>query len=129
MRYFDAFCQPKLLISRFYNRYKCYAAHIAQLYVSKDAQQHLRTLGHFFKDRSTLENLLGLAAANYELTASIPAVISYLESLSWDAIADHEEKLQAILIDYLNSKPGVYQIYGEPVGRFPSSETSRRAFV
>lgn len=74
-------------------------------------------MGHFFKDRSTLENLLGLAAANYELTASIPAVISYLESLSWDAIADHEERLQAILIDYLNSKPGVYQIYGEPVGR------------
>ena len=98
-------------------RYKCYAGHIAQLYVSKDAQRHLRTLGHFFKNRDTLENLLGLAAANYELVSSIPAVIQYLERLSWDAIADHEEKLQAILIDYLNSKPGVYQIYGEPVGK------------
>lgn len=49
-------------------RYKCYAAHIAQLYASKDAQKHLRTLGHFFKTTDTLENLLGLAAANYELS-------------------------------------------------------------
>ena len=97
------------------NRYKCYAAHIAQLYVSKAAQKHLRTLGHFFKTTDTLENLLGLAAANYEIVASVPAVISYLESVSWDAIADYEERLQAILIDYLNSKPGIYQIYGEPV--------------
>ena len=97
------------------HRYKCYAAHISQLYVSKDAQKHLRTLGHFFKTTDSLENLLGLAAANYELTASIPAVISYLESVSWDAIAEYEQTLQAILIDYLNSKPDVYQIYGEPV--------------
>ena len=106
-----------VLTARYRYRYKCYAAHVAQLYVSKDAQRHLRTLGHFFKNRDTLENLLGLAGASYELVASIPAVIQYLESLSWDAIADHEEKLQAILIDYLNSKPGVYQIYGEPVGK------------
>lgn len=67
-----------------------------------------------------------MAAANYELTASIPAVISYLEGLSWDAIADYEEKLQAILIDYLNSKPDVYEIYGEPVGTLP--ELSGDAF-
>lgn len=42
-------------------------------------------------------------------------MVSYLESQSWDAIAEHEERLQAILIDYLNSKPDIYQIYGEPV--------------
>jgi selenocysteine lyase/cysteine desulfurase len=55
----------------------------------------------------------------FAFTFQIPAVIQYLESLAWDAIADHEEKLQAILINYLNSKPGVYQIYGEPVGKIP----------
>jgi hypothetical protein len=60
-----------VLINRHRYRYKCYAAHIAQLYVAKDAQKHLRTLGHFFKNRDTLENLLGLAAANYELTSSV----------------------------------------------------------
>lgn len=95
--------------------YKVFGPHIATLYVSKGAQKHLRTLGHFFKPTDSLENLLGLAAANYELTASIPQVCKYLEETPWDTIADHEEKLQKILIDYLNSKPDVIRIWGEPV--------------
>lgn len=94
--------------------YKVYGPHIASLYVSKDAQKHMRTLGHFFKPTNTLENLLGLAAANYELTASIPEVCRYLESVPWEEISKHEEVLQSVLIDYLLSKPEVYQIYGEP---------------
>ncbi|KAK3679089.1 hypothetical protein LTR37_021455, partial [Vermiconidia calcicola] len=95
--------------------YKVYGPHIATLYASKEAQKHMRTLGHFFKTTDTLENLLGLAAANYELTASIPEVIQYLQNVPWDQIAEFEEKLQGILIDYLNSKPEIFQIYGEPV--------------
>lgn len=94
--------------------YKVYGPHIASLYASKKAQKHMSTLGHFFKPTDTLENLLGLAAANYELTASIPTVCKYLQSVPWDEISKHEEKLQGILIDYLLSKPDVYQIYGEP---------------
>jgi selenocysteine lyase/cysteine desulfurase len=75
----------------------------------------MRTLGHFFKPTDTLENLLGLAAGNYELTASIPEVVKYLSQTPWDEIAQYEEKLQGILIDYLNSKPDQIQIWGEPV--------------
>lgn len=59
--------------------------------------------------------MLGLAASNYELTASIPQVCAYLAHVPWDAIAAFEEKLQKILIDYLNSKPDLIQIWGEPV--------------
>lgn len=95
--------------------YKVYGPHIACLYASRDAQQHLHTLGHFFKPTDTLENLLGLAAANYELTASIPEVCRYLEKVPWEQIAAYEEALQKVLIEYLLSKPEVYQIYGEPV--------------
>lgn len=95
--------------------YKLYGPHIASMYASKEAQKHLRTLGHFFKPTDTLENLLGLAAANYELTASIPYVCKYLQQVPWDATSQYEERLQAVLIDYLNSKPELYQIYGEPV--------------
>lgn len=94
--------------------YKVYGPHMASLYASKAAQRHMKTLGHFFKPTNTLENMLGLAAANYELTASIPHVCEYLESISWAAIAEHEERLQKILLDYLLSKPDVFQIYGEP---------------
>ena len=95
--------------------YKVYGPHISSLYASKSAQKHLRTLGHFFKPTNTLENLLGLAAANYELTAAIPYVVDYLKTVPWDEIATYEERLQAILIDYLNSKPDTIQIWGEPV--------------
>ena len=95
--------------------YKVYGPHIATLYASKEAQKCLRTLGHFFKSTDSLENLLGLAAGNYELTASIPKVCAYLQAVPWGEIARYEEKLQAILIDYLNSKPDVIQIWGEPV--------------
>jgi len=94
--------------------YKIYGPHIASMYASKEAQEHLGSLAHFFKPRGALENLLGLAAANYELTASIPTVVEYLASISWDDVAKHEEKLQTILLDYLRSKPEVIQIWGEP---------------
>jgi selenocysteine lyase/cysteine desulfurase len=93
--------------------YKVYGPHIASLYASKDAQKHLKTLGHFFKPTDTLENLLGLAAANYELTASIPNVCEYLSTVPWDEISKHEEKLQGILLEYLRSKDNI-QIWGEP---------------
>ena len=95
--------------------YKLYGPHIASLYASGAAQKSMRSLGHFFKSTDGLENKLGMAAANYELTASIPDVCAYLQQTPWEQIAAHEEKLQAILIDYLNSKPEVYKIYGEPV--------------
>lgn len=94
--------------------YKVYGPHIAAMYASPSTQKHLSTLGHFFKPKKTLEDLLGLAGANYELTAAIPAVCKYLSGTSWKEISEHEEKLQAILINYLKSKPDVFQIYGEP---------------
>ena len=95
--------------------YKVYGPHIACLYASRGAQKRLRTLGHFFKPTDTLENLLGLAAANYELTASIPEVVDYLNDVPWDQISEYEETLQGILIDYLKSKGDRVQIWGEPV--------------
>lgn len=94
--------------------YKVYGPHIAAMYGSKAAQKYLSTLGHFFKPTETLENLLGLAGASYELLASVPKVCDYLAGIPWEAIAHHEEKLQGILIDHLNAKPELYQIYGEP---------------
>lgn len=84
------------------------------MYASKSGHSSLRTLGHYFKGSSSLEDVLGLAAANYELTASVPAVCNYLSEISWDSIVEHEEKIQGILIDYLNARNDV-QIWGEPV--------------
>lgn len=76
----------------------------------------INPLGHFFKGTETLDLKLNLASANYELTNSIPRVVEYFgpnPTATWEQIADYEEKLQAILLDYLRSHPKV-TIYGEP---------------
>ncbi|KAF1815540.1 PLP-dependent transferase [Eremomyces bilateralis CBS 781.70] len=107
--------------------YKVYGPHIGMLYASREAQKDLLSLGHFFDPTDTLEYKLGLAASNYELTQSIPHIVEYLGGDSWqtlyDGIAEHERKLQSVLLDYLSSKEGV-TIYGEtmpdPSIRFPT---------
>ena len=93
--------------------YKVYGPHIAMLYASQRAQEGMRTLGHFFNPASTLENKLGLAAANYELTASIPKVVEYLEGVEVE-VAAHEEVLAEVLLGYLRKREDVI-VYGEPV--------------
>ncbi|KAF2136101.1 uncharacterized protein K452DRAFT_292683 [Aplosporella prunicola CBS 121167] len=98
--------------------YKVYGPHIAMLYGSRAAQQQLTSLGHYFNPSTTLENKLGLAAANYELTQSLPAVVRYLggdePGKTSNGIVAHEAKLQKILLDYLASKPDIFTVYGDP---------------
>lgn len=95
--------------------YKVYGPHIAQLYASARVHDQIDSLGHFFKATDTLDLKLNLASANYELTQSIPRVVEYFGSDvagAWEAIAAHEEKLQGILLDFLNSHERI-TVYGE----------------
>ena len=96
--------------------YKVYGPHIAVLYASAQAQKSLTSLGHYFRPSASLEDKLGLAAANYELTAAVPAMCGYLASVPWADIAEHEEAISKILIDYLleNGERFGVRIYGEP---------------
>lgn len=95
--------------------YKVYGPHVAQLYASRRAQDTAMTsLGHFFKSDYTLEDKLGLAGASYELMQSIPDVTKYLDEVGWDGMIAHEEALQAVLLNYLASKPDTYTVCGEP---------------
>ncbi|KAE8146619.1 pyridoxal phosphate-dependent transferase [Aspergillus avenaceus] len=95
--------------------YKVYGPHISQLYASSRVHDQLYSLGHFFKGNETLDLMLNLASANYELVQSIPHVVEYFGpdiSATWEQIADHEEKLQKILLDFLNST-GRATVYGQ----------------
>jgi selenocysteine lyase/cysteine desulfurase len=84
------------------------------LYASPSALSRVKSLGHFFNPTETLENKLGLAGSNYELTSSIPAVLSYFSAPSvWQSVEFHENELQSKLLGYLSAKPKV-TIYGEP---------------
>lgn len=104
--------------------YKVYGPHIAMLYVKQSAQKELVSLGHYFKAGDTLEEMLGLAGANYEAVQSVPEVISYLQKVGWSNISKQEEELQEILLSFLRSKPDVIKIYGDP-----SSDRSLRVPV
>lgn len=92
-----------------HNSTQVYGPHIAVLYARQSAQQHVQCLGHYFNPTKSLENKLGLAASNFELTASLPHVVSYLTSdpTTFDKIAAHEAKLSKIVLDYLTSEPKI----------------------
>ncbi|KAL8675780.1 MAG: hypothetical protein Q9186_007611, partial [Xanthomendoza sp. 1 TL-2023] len=97
--------------------YKVYGPHIAVLYASSSAQQNLTSLGHYFHNpTTTLTTKLGLAAASYELVGTIPTLVSYFScpdgNSVWAAIAAHEERIQSILLDYLNRREDVV-VYSE----------------
>jgi selenocysteine lyase/cysteine desulfurase len=92
-----------------------YGPHIAMLYANTStAQTQMRTLGHFFHPTASLENKLGLAASNYELTQAIPKIAEYLSHDFFAASAIHEERLSSVLLDFLKSRPEI-TICGEPV--------------
>ncbi|KAI8938673.1 hypothetical protein NX059_004541 [Plenodomus lindquistii] len=86
--------------------YKVYGPHIAVLYASNAAQEHVKPLSHYFNPTKTLEDKLGFAGSNYECTQSLPAVASYLSG-AWASIAEHEGKIQKILLDFLNSRDDI----------------------
>ncbi|KAH7356281.1 aminotransferase-like protein [Pyrenochaeta sp. MPI-SDFR-AT-0127] len=86
--------------------YKVYGPHIAVLYASNTIQRHIKPMAHFFNPTITLEDKLGFASSNYECTQAIPLIAKYLNG-AFDSIAEHEGKLQEILLGYLNSRTDV----------------------
>lgn len=94
--------------------YKVYGPHVSMLYASEKAQQQLQSLGHYFKSRDTLEELLGLAGGNYECVQSIPQVVEYIDKVGWAAVSEQEQQVQEILLAFLRSNPEQIKIYGEP---------------
>ncbi|KAJ5110232.1 Pyridoxal phosphate-dependent transferase major region subdomain 2 [Penicillium argentinense] len=96
--------------------YKVYGPHLAQLYASSRVFDQIQSLAHFFKPTDTLDLKLNLASANYELTNSIPAVVEYFgaePSKTWAEMAAHEERLQAIFLEFLASDARI-TIIGDP---------------
>ena len=94
--------------------YKVYGPHIAQLYANTRIHDQISGLGHYFNPRQTLDHKLNLASVNFELAQSIPRVVEYLAPAApaWEAIAAHEERLQEILLGFLNSRPDRFRVIG-----------------
>lgn len=94
--------------------YKVYGPHVSMLYVKKDVQSELESLGHYFKPGNNLEEMLGLAAGNYECVQAVPEIVSYLQKVGWEAISKQEQEIQEVVLSFLRSKPDIIKIYGEP---------------
>jgi selenocysteine lyase/cysteine desulfurase len=88
-----------------------YGPHVAVLYASSAAQEHIASKNHYFNPSKTLEDKLGFAGSNYECVQSIPQIVEYLGgdklAESFAVIAEHESKLSKILLDYLTSREDV----------------------
>ncbi|KAI6785587.1 uncharacterized protein J7T54_005921 [Emericellopsis cladophorae] len=95
--------------------YKVFGPHIAMLYGSWRAQQHLGSLGHFFNPQTSLDNKLGMSGASYELAQAVPEVVDYLIPSGAESrfknIAQHEWELHSILVKTLQEFQHV-TIYG-----------------
>ena len=90
--------------------YKVYGPHISILYASPNGLKAVSSLGHYFNHHETLQDKLGLAGSCYELTSSIPSIVSYFgpnPTETWAAIEKHEYELQRTLLEYLNARSDV----------------------
>ncbi|KAK2756669.1 hypothetical protein FQN54_005114 [Arachnomyces sp. PD_36] len=97
--------------------YKVYGPHISILYANPyTTSSAITPLGHYFNPTVTLTDKLSLAGTNYELLASLPYVTRYCASLPWDAVENHEGRMQEVLLSYLRSKDEVV-ILGEQNGK------------
>jgi selenocysteine lyase/cysteine desulfurase len=87
-------------------------------------------VNHVYIARDAIPYKLQPGSISYELAAGIPAIVEYLRELgertapatespraalasAFDAIAASEERLSAILLDFLATKPGV-RLLGDP---------------
>lgn len=111
--WYKVFTVPTPLSTSKLIKSQVYGPHISMLYAAASALPKVSSLNHFFNPSKTLEDKLGLAGSNYELTASIPSVLSYVSTpYFWQAIEEHEHELQSTLLTYLISHPKVV-VFGQ----------------
>ena len=90
--------------------YKIYGPHLAALYGKREQLAALAGVNHFFIDEAPYK--LQPGHVPYELVHALGAVVEYLESLDFAAVAAHERALAARLLDFLAGARGV-RVLGE----------------
>ncbi len=116
--------------------YKTYGPHLGLLYVRRDLLEMAESRNHFFVQGAKPHLKLEPGNVSYELAASLPGIVEYLEALDahhfpppgpelsrqqrlgrvFGLLAEHEQRLATRLLDYLSSKSGV-RIIGDKSGR------------
>lgn len=105
--------------------YKIFGPHMGCLYGKREHLVGAKNQGHyFFADDDTIHKL-NPAGPQHEMIASLAGIADYLDALAehhlpsppndpraraaavFDVIADHETRLAARFLDFLNAKPGI----------------------
>jgi selenocysteine lyase/cysteine desulfurase len=103
--------------------YKVFGPHLGLLYGKREHLLELSNINHLYIGRDAVPYKLQPGSPNYELAASLPAIVEYLEELgrraggtgatrdllatAFEAIARYEGETVAPLLDFLRGRKGV----------------------
>lgn len=99
--------------------YKLYGPHLGLLYGKRDCLRRAANVNHYFIDDDPVSYKLTPGNVVHELTAAVPGIVDYLETIdpdldrAFERIAEHEERLVAPLLDWLAARKDV-RLIGEP---------------
>jgi cysteine desulfurase family protein (TIGR01976 family) len=113
-----------------FSLYKVFGPHMALLWGRRELLLELANVNHVFIARDAIPYKLQPGSISYELAWGIPAIVDYLRELgeridpaagsvraalegAFGAIAVHEERLAAVLLDYLSRQRKV-RLLGDP---------------
>ena len=108
----------------FASLYKVYGPHVGVMFGRREALLEARGTNHFFVAPDALPGKFEPGGVNYELVASLAGIVEYLEGVgaragdpsidgAFRAIAAHEERLVAPLLEFLVGHPSV-TLVGDP---------------
>ncbi|UPX15684.1 uncharacterized protein EKO05_0006125 [Ascochyta rabiei] len=98
----------------FFSWYKLFGPHFAQMYARSSVQQrHMTSLNHYHIDPTPLDVKVRLGTSCYEFEDAVLEIVRYLQRIGWNHIIAHEVVVVKPLLDYLNSHPEWFTLYGE----------------
>lgn len=98
----------------FFSWYKLFGPHYAQMYARSSVQQrYMTSLNHYHLDSTTLDIKIHMGRNCYEFEDGILEIVKYIQRIGWDNIIAHEVVIVQPLLEYLNSHPEWFTLYGE----------------
>ncbi|ORY59941.1 pyridoxal phosphate-dependent transferase, partial [Pseudomassariella vexata] len=98
----------------FFSWYKLFGPHYAQMYARSSVQQRFMTsLSHYHLDPTPLNVKVRQGMSCFEFEDGVLEIVRYIQRLGWDNIIAHEVVIVRPLLEYLNSHPEWFTLYGE----------------
>ncbi|KAI1854652.1 hypothetical protein JX266_000770 [Neoarthrinium moseri] len=98
----------------FFSWYKLFGPHFAQVYARSSVQQrYMTSLNHYHIDPTPLDVKVRLGTNCFEFEDGVLEIVRYIQRIGWDNIIAHEVVLVRPLLEYLNSHPEWFTLYGE----------------